>query len=285
MRGSIAPTGVLDPFVPTSFRVTRRRRETRDTITLQLRPQNGVDFPFRAGQFNMLSAYGVGEVPISISSSPDRPATIEHTIRAVGAATNALVNLRAGDWVGVRGPFGQGWPMAPAKGSDVLVVAGGLGLAPLRPVIRQILAHRDEYRRFVILYGSRTPADLLFKGELERWRNHANVEVQVTVDRADADWRGNVGVVPALFGRVEKLFEPANTVAMVCGPDVMMHFSVRELQRRGVSDQQIYLSLERNMKCALAFCGHCQYGPFFICKDGPVFPYGQIAFLANVREF
>jgi len=284
MIEDVAQFAAADPFVPTPFTVVRRRSETRDTVTIALRPRNGADFPFQAGQFNMVSAFGIGEVPISVSSSPDYPEVLEHTIRAVGAVTRRLVALKPGDWVGIRGPFGQGWPLREAKGRDVVVVAGGLGLAPLRPVILSVLAHRDAYRRFVLLYGTRTPEDLLFKRELERWRDRFGAEVLVTVDRADTEWRGNVGVVPALFGQIEKHFDPANTIAMVCGPDVMMHFTVRELEKRGVADRQIYLSLERNMKCALAFCGHCQYGPYFICKDGPVFPYNRIEFLYRLRE-
>ncbi len=284
MRQGIAPASAADPFVPATFTVVRRRRETKDTLTLRLRPQNGDGFSSRPGQFNMVSVFGVGEVPISISGSTDRPEVLEHTIRAVGAVTRHLTALEVGDWVGIRGPFGHGWPLEEAKGWDVVVVAGGLGLAPLRPVILHILDHREEYGHFIVLYGARTSADLLYKRDLIRWRGRLDTDVLVTVDRADSEWRGNVGVVPALLGYVEKSFDPANTVAMICGPEVMMRFTVRALQSRKVADDRIYLSLERNMKCALAFCGHCQYGPYFICKHGPVFPYSRIGSLFEVRE-
>jgi NAD(P)H-flavin reductase len=284
VRPSVAASPASNPFVPAAFAVVRRQRETMDTLTLQIRPRNGDVFAFEPGQFNMLSVFGVGEVPISISSSAERPDLLDHTIRAVGAVTRHLVALEAGDRVGVRGPFGRGWPLRDAKGRDVVVVAGGLGLAPLRPAILHLLAHREEYRHVIILYGSRTPADLLFKRDLARWRDRRGVDVLVTVDRAEADWRGNVGVVPSLFSQVERLFDTANTCALVCGPEIMIHFTVRELRKRGVADDRIYLSLERNMKCALAFCGHCQFGPYFICKDGPVFPYNRIASLFRERE-
>lgn len=267
-----------------AFSVVRRRRETVDTVTLELRPEAAGGFAFQPGQFNMVSLFGTGEVPISMSSSVKRAGVIEHTIRAVGAVTRRLVDVERGDWVGIRGPFGRGWPVTEARGKDVVIVAGGLGLAPLRPAILHLLAHREEYRRVILLYGTRTPSDLLFRRDLDRWRNRPGIEVLVTVDRAGTDWRGHVGVVPALLQQVEKLFDPASTVAMVCGPDIMMHFTVRELRRRGMAEHDVYLSLERNMKCALAFCGHCQYGPYFICKDGPVFPYSQIAALFGVRE-
>lgn len=284
MNQTLADVSPFNPYVPAAFTVTRRRRETRDTLTLQLRSLNGDAFAFQAGQFNMVSVFGIGEVPISISSSAERTELFEHTIRAVGAVTRHLVALKEGDWLGIRGPFGRGWPLHEAAGRDVVVVAGGLGLAPLRPAILHLLAHRDEYRRIVILYGARTPADLLYRRDLTRWQNRSDVAVLVTVDRADATWRGNIGVVPSLLSQVERQFDPTNTVALVCGPDIMMHFTVRELQRRRVLDDRIYLSLERNMKCALAFCGHCQYGPYFICKDGPVFPYSRIGFLSQIRE-
>ncbi len=274
-----------DPYVPTAYRVVQRRRETADTVTLQLISPDCPTFAFEPGQFNMISAFGVAEVPISISGSTGRPEILEHTIREVGVATSCLVGLRVGDWVGVRGPFGCGWPMTQAERRDLLVIAGGLGLAPLRSTILHTLGHRERYRRFVVLYGARTPQDVLFRHELEEWRGRFDAEVRLIVDRADATWRGNVGVVTTLFDEVQGMIDPANSVAMICGPDVMMRFCVRELQKRGTPDERIYLSLERNMKCAIGFCGHCQYGPFFLCKDGPVFAYSRLRFLSDVREF
>lgn len=265
-----------DPMLPRLCRVVRFKAETGDTFTLELQPLDGGPRPgFVPGQFNMLYVFGVGEIPISISGDPDRPRTLLHTTREVGPVTRAMRRLRPGDLLGLRGPFGTGWPVAEAENNDVVIVAGGIGLAPLRPALYYILARREKYGRVVLLYGARTPADLLFRAELERWRARFDLEVYATVDRAMAGWRGNVGVVTTLIGRAP--FDPLNTVGLVCGPEVMMRFTVQELLRRGVSPQSIYLSLERNMKCALGLCGRCQLGPVFVCKDGPVFRYDRIA--------
>ncbi len=269
---------------PLFFRVVRRQRETADVVTLFLEPPEGTPFAFQPGQFNMLYVFGVGEVPISISGPAYDPIPVVHTIRAVGAITRALVNLKPGAWVGVRGPFGTAWPLKAAEGKDVVIVAGGIGLAPLRPAIYHLLRHRDAYGQVVILYGARTPHDLLYRRELERWRGRFDLEVLVTVDRSTRDWRGHVGVVTTLFKMAEPYFNPANTLALVCGPEIMMRYTARELLDRGVPEAHIYLSLERNMKCGQGFCGHCQYGPLFICKDGPVFPYPHVAHLMTLRE-
>ncbi len=279
-----APPPGANPYIPVPFRVSGRRRETADTVTLRLRSPSGDGLPFEPGQFMMLYVFGVGEVPVSASGAPRRAGILEHTVRAVGPVTRRLVALRRGDWVGVRGPFGRGWPLALAEGFDVLIVAGGLGLAPLRSALLQILAQRDRYRQVTVLYGARSPADLLYRLDLSRWQQRPDLELRVTVDRADERWRGQIGVVPALIAQVERHFEPARTVALVCGPEVMMRFTVRELQKRGVPDDLIYLSLERNMKCALGLCGHCQFGPAFICKDGPVMPFSRLAPFSEIRE-
>jgi NAD(P)H-flavin reductase len=271
-----APGTDLEPMSPRPCRVLRLKTETDDTFTLELQPANGTSrFNFVPGQFNMLYVFGVGEVPISISGDPDRPRTVLHTTREVGAVTRAMRRLRPGDMLGLRGPFGTGWPVAEAENNDVVIVAGGIGLAPLRPALYYILARREKYGRVVLLYGARTPADLLFRAELERWRARFDLEVYATVDRAMTGWRGNVGVVTTLISRAP--FDPLNTVGLVCGPEVMMRFAVQELLRRGVSPQSIYLSMERNMKCAVGLCGRCQLGPVFVCKDGPVFRYDRIA--------
>ncbi len=274
----------VSPFVPTFFTVTRRRRETHDTWTLTLEAPPGYPFAFLPGQFNMLYVPGVGEVPISISGDPARPLPVDHTIRAVGFVTRALTSLRPGDMVGLRGPFGRGWPLDAARGKDVVIVGGGIGLAPLRPLIYYILRHRDDFASVVILYGARSPRELLYRRELEQWRGRFDVEALVTVDRGDEKWRGHVGVVTTLFRQAERFFSPANTVAFICGPEIMMRFTVREFQERGVPDSNIYISMERNMKCGVGLCGHCQYGPKFICKDGPVFSYAEIGPLFEVRE-
>ena len=272
-----------DPMVPIPYRVERYRKETHDTFTLELKPASAEQLPpFSAGQFNMLYIYGVGEVPISISGDPENGDVIVHTIRAVGTVTSAMQSLRAGHVIGLRGPFGSNWPIDEAKGQDVVIVAGGIGLAPLRPVIYYVLNHREKFGKVVILYGARTPEDILYRKEIESWRKRLDLEVLVTVDRATGNWRGNVGVVTRLIPRAP--FDPYATVAMVCGPEIMMYYTVLELMDQGIPKNQIYVSMERNMKCAIGFCGHCQYGPHFICKDGPVFPYETIETLLTKRE-
>ena len=229
----------------------------------------------------MLYVFGVGEVPISISGDPAVATDLVHTIRIVGTVTRALRERVEAEGIGVRGPYGTGWPLDAARGGDLLLVAGGLGLAPLRPAVYHVLRHRDDYRDVTLLVGARTPADLLFRDELERWTHEGHIRVLVTVDRASRDWSGPVGVVPALLRRAR--FDPHRTVACVCGPEIMMRFCERELARLGLVRDRIYLSLERNMKCAVGLCGHCQLGPAFVCRDGPVFRYDAVRPFFAVR--
>lgn len=264
----------IDPMQPHLYRIQQRHKENDDTFTLELEPTNGAGVRFGAGQFNMLYVFGVGEIPISISGDPSEAGILTHTTRAVGTVTRAMSKLHEGDTLGVRGPFGSRWPVAQAAGNDVVIVAGGIGLAPLRPALYQIFAQRESFGKVVLLYGARTQEDILFRRELERWRARFDTDVYVTVDRATGDWHGNVGVVTTLIPRAP--FYPSETIAMVCGPEVMMRFTVQALEKRGVPIDQIYISMERNMKCATGFCGHCQFGPKFICKDGPVFRYDQV---------
>jgi NAD(P)H-flavin reductase len=271
------------PFVPQVARVQVARRETADNWTLELVPAGAPPrAEFLPGQFNMLYAFGIGEVPISISGSAARSGALLHTVRAAGAVSQALTRLKRGDAVGVRGPFGSGWPVAEAAGGDVIVAAGGLGLAPLRPALRALLEQRERYGRVVLLYGTRTPEDLLFRRELDAWRKRGDVDVQVTVDHAREGWQGHVGVVTTLVRSVA--FDPARTTAMLCGPEVMMRFTVKALREAGVPDERLHLSMERNMKCALGHCGHCQFGSDFVCKDGPVLRYDRIRERLAVRE-
>lgn len=270
-------------MVPKLFRVQQVRHETHDTFTLVLEPVEGSNgVAFKAGQFNMLYVFGVGEIPISISSDPTNPQLLMHTTREVGTVTKAMGRLRRGDVLGVRGPFGTPWPVEQAQGADVVIVAGGIGLAPLRSALYQLLANRDRYQKIVLLYGTRTPSDILYRRELQRWRAQFDLEVHITVDRAMSGWRGNVGVVTSLIPRAP--FDARSAVALVCGPEVMMRFTVMELQRRGVPSSQIHISMERNMKCAVGCCGHCQFGPYFVCKDGPVFRYDKVQHLFERRE-
>jgi NAD(P)H-flavin reductase len=274
---------ILDPMLPQPYRVQRVRREIPDTFTLELEPANGSGIPpFATGQFNMLYVFGVGEVPISISGNPAQPTPLVHTTRAVGTVTRAMRKLKPDEVIGVRGPFGSHWPIEHAQGKDVVIVAGGIGLAPLRSALYQIIAQREQYGKVALLYGARTPADILYRRDLERWRGRFDLEVSVTVDQATGTWHGSVGVVTKLVPRAS--FDPGNTMALVCGPEVMMRFTVAELEKRGVASEHIYLSMERNMKCAVGFCGHCQYGPHFVCKDGPVFQYSRVHSLFTKRE-
>lgn len=274
---------ISDPMLPQPFLVQHLRRETADTFTLTCSPPAGMpDLPFAPGQFNMLYAFGVGEAPISISGDPAHPGTLVHTIRAVGNVTKALCRLQRGASLGVRGPFGAPWPVAEVQGSDVLIIAGGLGLAPLRPALYYLLDHRLDYGNMELIYGARTPQDLLYRRELERWRGRFDLRVHVTVDAAGSDWRANVGVVTTIISRAR--FDPLHTVALICGPGVMMRFTVLELLNHGVKPENIYISMERNMKCGLGLCGHCQLGPTFICKDGPVFRYDRFKAWFDKRE-
>jgi len=273
----------IDPMLPQPYLVREVSKETPDTFTLRLDPENGArDSAFRPGQFSMLWVFGVGELPISISGDPALSNRLIYTVRSVGQATHSLVNQKVGSGVGVRGPFGTGWPVEAARGRDVILVAGGIGLAPLRPVIYQVLQNRKDYGRLVILYGGRSPRDLLYRKELAKWARIPETQVLVTVDYGGIGWHGHVGVVTTLF-KYSRL-HPARSVAMVCGPEIMMRFVVRDLEAVGLSHDDIYLSMERNMKCAVGFCGHCQYGPHFICKDGPVFRYEQVRPLLEKYE-
>lgn len=280
---ALPPDPILrDPMLPRPFRIVAARRELSDTFTISLRSETGGPFAFRPGQFNMLYVFGVGEVPISVSGNPGDDGVLVHTIRSVGAVTQAMATLKAGDMVGVRGPFGTAWPVEQAFGDDLVIVAGGVGLAPLRPAIYQALANRDKLGKVVILYGARTPEDILFRRELEKWRGRFDLDVQVTVDRAQAGWAGNVGVVTALVAKAG--FDRGHTTALVCGPEIMMRFAVEALEKRGVPTAKIHVSMERNMKCGVGLCGHCQWGPHFVCRDGPVFRFADIASLFPVRE-
>lgn len=239
------------------------------------------NYTFGHGQYNMLYLPGYGEAAISISSDPEKPRLIGHTIRFVGNVTRAISRLQIGESIGIRGAFGTTWPIEAYKGHDIVLAAGGIGLAPLRPVIYHILNHREDYGRVVILYGARTPNDLLFRQEYSEWEKQG-IEVMPTVDRADDNWEGQVGVVPMLFYHLR--FDNEKTVVFSCGPEIMMRFVVFEGLARRISPERMYLSMERNMKCGQGFCGHCQLGPFFICKDGPVFRFDQLEPYFNLED-
>jgi NAD(P)H-flavin reductase len=269
-------------LVPAPYRVRSTARETEDTWTLALEPLEGERLAYAPGQFTMLYCFGAGEVPISISGDPGAGGELVHTVRAVGPVTRAICRARAGDQLGIRGAFGRGWPRPEAPGSDLVIVAGGVGLAPLRPAIYAALAERDHYDRVIVLYGGREPEQLLFRDELEEWGWRENLELVVTVDVAEAGWRGRVGVVPGLIERAR--LRPEGTTALVCGPEVMMRFSADALLDAGVGPDRIFLSMERNMRCAVGHCGHCQWAGDFVCRDGPVFSFEETAGRLRVRE-
>lgn len=263
------------PMAPSPCVVVAREQETHDTWTLELESVAGHEWRVLPGQFVMVYAFGVGEVPISVSAAP-----LVLTVRAVGAVTAAVCASEPGAVLGVRGPFGRPWPIAEAAGADVVVVAGGIGLAPLRLLLLHAIDRRSDYGRIVLLYGARTPDDLLYVAELDRWREDAFVDL--VVDAADAGWGAKVGVVPTLVPGAP--FDPARAVAFVCGPEVMMRFSVEALLERGLAPDRIHVSLERNMRCGIGLCGHCQLGPTLICRDGPVYPYDVAGPWLGVRE-
>ncbi len=269
-------------MLPRSFRLTAKSQETPDTFTLVFEDPEHGEVRFRPGQFMMIYVFGVGEVPISIAGNPHKTHDLILTVRGVGAVTNAICALDPGMVVGARGPYGSGWPLAAAKGRDLIIVTGGIGIAPLRPAIIETLSRRDDFRDLSLIYGARTPTDLLYKDDLLGWESSADIDVEVTVDRASSEWWGDVGLVTRLLPRVR--FNPPNTAAFVCGPEVMMRVVARDLTARGVPTQNVYLSLERNMKCAVGFCGHCQFGRDFLCRTGPIRSFHDLAERMRVDE-
>jgi anaerobic sulfite reductase subunit B len=265
---------------PSRYQVTDRRCETHDTVTLALRPVEDPIPAYQPGQFTMLYAFGVGEVPISISGDPLQPVLVQ-TIRSVSTVTAALCAAMPGEMVGVRGPYGTNWNLPGLAGRDLVIVAGGIGLAPLRSAVLAALTAREAYRRILILIGARSPAELVFAAELDTWRTRG-ADVRVTVDHAAPGWTDHVGLVTQLINRAE--LDPQQTTALMCGPEVMMRLSAQALARHGIPPGQILVSLERNMRCGIAECGHCQLGPLVLCRDGPVVGYDVAASLLAIRE-
>ncbi len=266
--------------VPVPYRVTWRRQETADTVTMKIRSVGRPLPEFRPGQFAMLYAFGAGEIPVSVSGLPAGENALVHTVRAVGAVSRALYSLNVGDPLGARGPYGIGWDLDTALGRDVLVIAGGIGLAPLRPLVLRMLAEPGRYGRISVLIGARTPSDLLYRRQARAWRTAA--QVTVTVDRPEPGWQGDVGVVTRLLDRSR--WTPADTTAFVCGPEPMIHATARDLVRAGVAPHRIRVSLERNMRCGEGNCGHCQLGPLLLCRDGPVSGWDRAEPLLAVKE-
>lgn len=272
------------PMEPYWAEIVKIQPEAPGVSTFWLKfqdPALQAGYQFSPGQFNMLFMPGLGESAISISSSVEDTSLIGHTIRFSGNVTQAISRLKTGDLIGIRGPFGTTWPINEAIGQDIIIAAGGIGLPPLRPVIYHILNHRQDYGRVVVLYGARTPQDLQFTSEYDSWEK-GGIELMITVDRADDKWTGLVGVVPLMFYRLR--LDPHKTFMLSCGPEIMLRFVVFEALARRIPENKIIISMERNMKCGLGSCGHCQIGPYFVCKDGPVFTYEQLRPYFNVED-
>lgn len=279
MTHPAAPTDVL---VPRIYRLAGATRETPDMRTLELISDDGRPLAFAPGQFTMISVFGVGECAMSLSGDPGAPERVRHTVRAVGTVTRALHRLAPGDVVGVRGPFGTGWPLPEAVGGDLLIVAGGCGLAPLRPAVLHALAHRPDYGRVAVLVGVRTGGDLPFRAEVAAWDARDDLDVRITVDRVTGDWDGPVGLVTELVPTAR--VDPAATTALVCGPELMMRQTIDALAARGIGADRIHVSLERTMRCGVGTCGHCQLGPVLVCRDGPVLTAARVGPLLEVDE-
>jgi sulfhydrogenase subunit gamma (sulfur reductase) len=265
-------------YMPTTMLVIRTQSITALEKLFTIELPDGFSLNHRPGQFVEVSLLGIGEAPISISSSPSRSnGSFELCVRQAGTLTNALHSLHPGDMVGIRGPFGRGFPIERFRGKDLLFAPGGLGLAPLRSLINEVLDHRAMFGRIFILYGVKNPSELLFKNELEQWMERKDVELHLTVDHADESWTGNVGVITTLFPQIQ--VHARNTVAITCGPPVMYRFVLMELQSLGIPEGNIWLSLERRMKCGVGKCGHCQMNHIYTCLEGPVFSFSEIKHL------
>ena len=270
------------PMHPVPCRVVSVREEISGCYSLVVEPEADVSSAFAPGQFYMLYIFGHGEVPISVSGNSSDIKNLTFTIMNVGSVTKSLCSVNNGDVIGLRGPFGNPWPLERVKGKDVIVIAGGLGLAPLRPVIYHLITNATDCGEMTLLYGTRSSDTILFEDELVSWNDRDDMRAFVTVDSAGSDWNGHVGVVTELIEQAG--LTPENTVAMICGPEIMMRFTAHALLDQGMKSSDIYVSMERNMKCALGHCGRCQYGPHFICKDGPVFSFNQVEHLFKIRE-
>lgn len=273
----------MNPYVPREAEIVGRTEESANTFSLHLQLTDGLPYEFVPGQFNMLYLYGSGEVPISIVADAEDSGVLTHTVRALGRITNGLAALRVGDRIGLRGPYGRGWPMAAAQDHDVIVVTGGLGCAPSVSIIHHILTHRDRYGQLSILQGVKHTDDLIWRSRYDDWDALPDVQVLLAADVAEPGWHGHVGLVTALFDNLA--FEPQRTIAMLCGPELMMRAAAEDLHTRGLPADAIHLSMERNMQCAIGHCGHCQIGGSFVCRDGPVFAWPEIRELLGTRGF
>lgn len=273
-------------YLPQEARIVARVQETPDIFTLRLRFSDiahHARYRFQPGQFNMLYLYGVGEVAISIASDPQEAHLFDHTIRVVGRVTQAMAKLQSGDYIGVRGPFGRGWPLDSARGRDVVLVTGGLGCTPVVSIIHYVLRRRAHFGRLIILQGVKHANDLIWRRQYNEWAQLPNNQVLLTADQAGNGWPFNTGLVTELVGQAQ--FDPANSIAMLCGPEGMMLATTSSLRELGLPAHDIWLSMERNMHCAVGHCGHCQFGGSFICKDGPIYPLPEISHLLGIKGF
>lgn len=277
---------MYDPYLPREAKILEITHETNSIFTLQLAFSDAhvhALYAFQPGQFNMVYLYGVGEVAISIVSDPDDKSQLSHTIRAVGRVTKAMQQLKTGDFIGLRGPFGRGWPLHQAHGKDIIILTGGLGCAPTVSIINYILNRRSHFGSMKILQGVKHSDDFIFRKHYETWKNSPNTEVHIAADAAGPKWPWAIGYVTDMIKPLS--LNPDKTLVMMCGPEMMMRNAITVLTQKGIAEGDIYLSMERNMECGIGQCGHCQYGGYFICKDGPVFAYPQIKDLFNVAGF
>lgn len=275
-----------NPYLPWEAEIVERVQESDSIFTLRLRltdPEARNHYRFVPGQFNMVYLYGVGEVAISIVSDPESEALLDHTIRAVGRVTHGLARLQAGERIGIRGPFGRGWPMALAEGRDVFIVTGGLGCAPVVAVINYVLARRTRFGRISIVQGVKHAEDMIWRERYAEWSAHPDVQVLLAAEHGGVLWPWHVGLVTALFDQA--VVEPSTTIVMMCGPEGMMRAAAKGLMQRGIAPAEIYLSMERNMQCGIGHCGHCQFGGSFICRNGPVYRYSEVQALLGVKGF
>jgi sulfite reductase subunit B len=267
----VQPTSI---YLPSLAEIVRTEQLTKMEKLFEIKLQNDQELGHQPGQFVEVSLFGIGEAPISVSSSPTKKGSFELAVRAVGNVTKTLHTLNRGATLGIRGPFGKGFPIEEMKGKDILFVAGGIGLVPLRSLINYVLDNRSHFGRVLVLFGAKTPAEQLFLGELAKWRQSKDMEYWETVDRSDGQWKGNVGVITTLFPKIT--VDPQKTIAVIVGPPIMYRFAILEAQVKGIPDDQIIVSLERRMKCGVGKCGHCQINHIYVCQEGPVFSYAKI---------
>ena len=279
-------SGVRDPYLPYAAQIMQRRQDTPDIFTLALRfayKKQHHAYRFQPGQFNMLYLYGVGEVAISIVTDPQQPDLYCHTIHEVGQVTGGLAQLQEGDYLGVRGPYGVGWPLKQAVGKDVVIITGGLGCAPSVSAIHHIIKHRSHYGKILLLQGVKHSSDLLFRPQYEKWAQLPNIQVFLAANKSEPPWSWLTGYVTEFIPDLE--FDTNNVAVLMCGPEAMLGAALPPLKQKGVADEHIYINMERNMECALGHCGHCQFGGQFVCKNGPVFCYPVIKNLFGKKGF